>query len=208
MIYTGFRKNLDFGINASITGLILIFPLLLFFTRPYVVNTVAGAILCKVFVFPNSWNNDKDPFQYVRHSLCIQEENYLPICNIIAEGFRFIYLAFGVKLDWEPFSSVHRLIRNKLEHKCWRPLGEDVSFTDVKIKIPDRKVDQWMWMTSCTVSVYGGFWGFWKSQLVESCGQKKKGDFRKLAVPLCWWVGRWKSQHRKIVPKYLCRKTF
>ena len=27
-----------------------------------------------------------------------------------------------------------------------------------------REVDQWMWMTSCTGSARGGFWGFWKSQ--------------------------------------------
>ena len=61
-------------------------------------------------------------------------------------------------------------------------------------------------MTSCTGSARGGFWWFWKSQLVESCCPRKKGDIRLLAEAL-WWVlhvmgggGRWKSHHRKIVP--------
>ena len=100
---------------------------------------------------------------------------------------------------------MHGLIRCKLEHRCWHARGEDVSFTDVKIKIPDRWADQWIWMTACTRSARGGFWGFWKSQLVESCGPKKKGDFRLLAQAL-WRVphvlrggGRWKSQNRKNV---------
>ena len=31
---------------------------------------------------------------------------------------------------------MHRLVRCKLEHRCWRVRGKDVSFTDVKIKIP------------------------------------------------------------------------
>ena len=54
-----------------------------------------------------------------------------------------------------------------------------------------------MWMTSCTGSVRGGFVGFWKKS-VEFCRQKKKGDFRLLAVSLrqvshvVW--GRWKIQ--------------
>ena len=64
---------------------------------------------------------------------------------------------------------MHGLIRCKLEHRCWRAHGEDVWFTDVKIKIPDRKYDQGMWMTSCTGSVRGGFGEIWKSQLVEFC---------------------------------------
>ena len=56
---------------------------------------------------------------------------------------------------------------------------------------------------------------FEKSQSVEFCRQKKKVDFRLLAEALqqvsCIVVvgGRWKSQHRKIVPlSSLCRKTF
>ena len=47
---------------------------------------------------------------------------------------------------------------------------------------------------------------------VEFCGRKKKVDFRLLAEAL-WRVphvigGRWKSQHRKMVSLFLCRKTF
>ena len=56
------------------------------------------------------------------------------------------------------FNLAHGLVRCKLEHRCWRAHGEDVSFTDVKIKILDEKCDQGMWMTSCR---------FEKSQLVE-----------------------------------------
>ena len=41
-----------------------------------------------------------------------------------------------------------------------------------------------MWMTSCTAEDLGDFE---KSHLVESCGPKKKGDFRELAVAL-WRV--------------------
>ena len=53
-----------------------------------------------------------------------------------------------------------------------------------------------------------------KKSVVESCCPRKKGDFRLLTEAL-WWVphvlgggGRWKSQHRKIVPLSLCRETF
>ena len=39
-------------------------------------------------------------------------------------------------------------------------------------------------MTSCTGSARGGFWGFWKSLLVEFLAQKKKADFLLLAKAL------------------------
>ena len=60
-----------------------------------------------------------------------------------------------------------------------------------------------MWMASCTRSACGGFWGFWKSELVEFLARRKKVDFRWLTMAL-WRVphmvwGRWKSQHRKNV---------
>ena len=42
-------------------------------------------------------------------------------------------------------------------------------------------------MTSCTGSVRGGFWEIWKKVRVESCGPKKKSDFRLLAEAL-WRV--------------------
>ena len=57
---------------------------------------------------------------------------------------------------------MHGLVRYKLERRCWRACGEDMSFTDVKIKVSDRKVDQWMWMMWCTGSARGGFGGFEK----------------------------------------------
>ena len=57
------------------------------------------------------------------------------MCNIMAEGFRFIYLAF-----W--FSKVENLLLSawvssvQHERRCShaRARGEDASFTDVKIK--------------------------------------------------------------------------
>ena len=66
----------------------------------------------------------------------------LSSCNIMAEGFCFIYLAFGFNFGWEPFGSAHGLVRCKLEHRCWRACGENVSFTDVQIKIPKSRCDQ------------------------------------------------------------------
>ena len=75
---------------------------------------------------------------------------------------------------------------------------EDVSFIDVKIKIPHRKVDQWMWMTSCTGSACGGFGGFWKSQLSWVPASEEEGWLslaRRGLVSgshVVW--GRWKSQ--------------
>ena len=62
-----------------------------------------------------------------------------------------------------------------------------------------------MWMTSCTGSARGGFWGFWK-KLVESCSPKRKGDSLAFSGLVAGATrvervgGRWKSQHRKIVP--------
>ena len=60
----------------------------------------------------------------------------LKICNIMAEGFRSIYLAFG-------FSKAENL-----SAQCMGYLGANmstgvhVSFRDVTIKIPDRRCDQ------------------------------------------------------------------
>ena len=75
-------------------------------------------------------------------------------------------------------------------------------------------------MTSCTGSVRGGFRGIWKKSVswVESCGPKEEGWLslarRSQASGLVagatsvGWVGggRWKSQHRKIVPLLLMSK--
>ena len=51
----------------------------------------------------------------------------------MAEGFRFIYLAFGFS---EPFGSVHGLVRCKHERRC---------HSDVTIKIPDRDDQECEW---------------------------------------------------------------
>ena len=87
---------------------------------------------------------------------------------------------------------MHGLVRCKLERRCWRACGKDVSFTDVKIKIPERKVDQGMWMTSCTGSARGGFEGFWKSQFVVFAVRRKRVTFACSPRPCagchkCWW---------------------
>ena len=52
-------------------------------------------------------------------------------------------------------------------------------------------------MTSCTGSVRGGFWGF--------AVRRRRVTFVSSQWPCggchtCWGGGRWKSQHRKIVP--------
>ena len=58
--------------------------------------------------------------------------------------------------------------------------GEDVSFRDVKIKIPDRNWDQGMWVMSRT-----GRDGlrFWKSQLVEFLRPNGKVGIQTWARP-------------------------
>ena len=67
-----------------------------------------------------------------------------------------------------------------------------------------------MWMTSCTGSVRGGFRGIWKKSV--SWVEKKRVTFAssQWSCGGCHTCcgGRWKSQHRKIVPLSLCRKTF
>ena len=67
-----------------------------------------------------------------------------------------------------------------------------------------------MWIMSCTWSVvHGGFWGFWKSQLVElkTRHRTRRVNFRgsQRWVEFAHyghrtrWGGRWKSQNRKNV---------
>ena len=81
----------------------------------------------------------------------------------------------------------------------------------VKIKIPDRKVDQWIWMTSCIGSARGDIWGFWEVSWVENLTPNEKGRLSGLAEArrICALraphemvvvVGvRWKKQNRKNV---------
>ena len=66
-----------------------------------------------------------------------------------------------------------------------------------------------MWITSCTGSVRGGFWGIWKKvRELRSCLRRKKLAFACSPKPgqwpcggchACWGGGRWKSQNRKNV---------
>ena len=83
---------------------------------------------------------------------------------------------------------------------------EDVSFTDVKIKIPDRKV----WLGNVNDVIHqkcmrGGFWGFWEKSVELSLAvRRRRVTFASSQGPCggchkCWG-GRWKSQHRMIVP--------
>ena len=83
-----------------------------------------------------------------------------------------------------------------------RARWEDVSFRDVKIKIPERKWDQEVCMTSCTGSVRGRFGGIWEKS-VSRVFASEEGWLSELAEALRQVAhvvgGRWKSQHRKIV---------
>ena len=85
-----------------------------------------------------------------------------------------------------------------------RARGEDVSFRDVKIRIPESKCDFGLWMTSCTGSVRGGFWEIWEKS-VGFLRPRKTVDFRSPPGPCggcrTLFQGRWKSQHRKIVSR-------
>ena len=73
-----------------------------------------------------------------------------------------------------------------------------------------------MWMTLCTRSERWGFGGFWKksvSWVLPSEVEVWLSLAHRCLVAdatrvVCVWGGRWKSHHRKIVPLYLCRKTF
>ena len=89
------------------------------------------------------------------------------------------------------------------ERRCSRACGEDVSFRDVKIKIPDRNVTREMWMTPCTGSVRGGFWGFEKSQWVEFLPPRKTVDFRSLLRP-CGGCRTWFGADGKVSIERLC----
>ena len=87
---------------------------------------------------------------------------------------------------------------------------EDVSFTDVKIKIPDRK----LWLGDVNDVMHWKhvrrIWGILKKVTrVESCLRRRQLTFASSQWPCggChMWVGG--SQHRTIVPLPLCWKTF
>ena len=134
------------------------------------------------------------------------------ICNIIAEGFRFIYLAFGFSLAEKPFGSVHGLVRCKHECRCSRACCADVSFRDVTIKIPDNGFDQ-----GCEWRHAPEAWAeIWEKSVSRVLASEEDGWLSELAEAFAVGVARdggggwtWKSRHRKIVPLSSSRgKTF
>ena len=102
---------------------------------------------------------------------------------------------------------MHRLVRCKHERKCSRTREEDTSFTDVKIKIPYRNLDQGMWVTSCTTNVG---WDLIKSSELCPASERESwhsdlGEARRLCAlraSCVGWVESWRcksSHHRNIV---------
>ena len=90
---------------------------------------------------------------------------------------------------------------------CSRARGEDVSFSDSKIKIPNRNCDQGIWVTSRT-GVWPGIWGkavSWVPTTEEGGWLSELGEARRLCAlraPRVGWVESWRcksSQHRKTV---------
>ena len=63
-----------------------------------------------------------------------------------------------------------------------RARGADVSLRDVTIAQMGTRATECGWCHS--PEARGGFLEIWKSQLVEFCRPKKKGDFRLLAEAL------------------------
>ena len=85
-----------------------------------------------------------------------------------------------------------------------RACGVDMSFRDVTIETPDRKCDRGMWMTSCTRSVCGGFWGFEKKSEWSSSIQRRRltfGAHQGLTVGAARGGG---EADRKVVIERLC----
>ena len=106
-----------------------------------------------------------------------------------------------------PGRELNRFVRYKLERRCWRARGGCVIHR-CQNKNPRLKVDQWMWMISFTGSACGGFWGFWKSQLVESCLGWRRLTFVSSPRP-CVGCARGLGQMEKSgVSLSWCRKTF
>ena len=111
------------------------------------------------------------------------------------------------------FRLAHRLVRFKHEHSCSQARGADVSFRDVTIETPDRK----MWLRDVNDVIHRKrarrILEIWKkSQLSWVLASEEDGWLSELAEALrralhVTW-GRWKSQHRKIVYLSLCWKTF
>ena len=92
-------------------------------------------------------------------------------------------------------------LRATLTQVFTRAGGADVSLSGVTIAQMRNGTRECGWRHA--PEARGGFWGFWKGQLVSwVLPRKKTVDFRLLAKALrrvrtCWWVGRWESHKRK-----------
>ena len=98
------------------------------------------------------------------------------------------------------------------ERRCSHTRGEDVSFRDVKIKIPDRKYDQRDLNDVMHRKRARRILEIWEKSESWVLASEEHGWLSELAealrrVPHVIWR-RWKSQHREMVSLSLCRKTF
>ena len=82
--------------------------------------------------------------------------------------------------------------------------GADVSLRDVTIAQMGNRATECGWRHA--PEARGGFWGFWKSHLVEFCLGRRRLAFACSPKPgqwpcggyhTCWEGFRWKSQNRK-----------
>ena len=113
---------------------------------------------------------------------------------------------------------MHGLVRYKLERRCWRACGEDVSFTDVKKKKSQREdvtrnVNDVLHRKRARRILED----LKKSELrtrlrtgrVDFRGSLRLDEFVRYGRRTWWGVGIWKSHHRKIVHlSSLCRNLW
>ena len=95
------------------------------------------------------------------------------------------------------------------ERRCSCAREEDVSFRDVKKKKSQiEKMTRGMWMTSCTGSVRGGFWGIWEKSVSRVLAPEEDSDFRSSPRPCgeccTWCVCVWGGADGKVVIERLC----
>ena len=86
--------------------------------------------------------------------------------------------------------------------------GEDVSFIDVKIKIPDRNCDLGMWMTSFTGSARGGFWEFWRMSVCQFLRSEEEGWLSLACSGLVAGATRVAGADRKASTERLCLSPY
>ena len=112
--------------------------------------------------------------------------------------FVLYILPFGL-VRLRTFLLAHGLVRCNIHAGVHaRAHREDVSFRDVKIKIPDWNWDQGMWVTSHTGSVGWGFWDLRKSRSWVPASEQESWDSELgEAIRICALCKS--SQLRKIV---------